>query len=156
MAAVPQQMGRLAVAPPGSGPRCRPPAGRPARKPAPAGSPHLRLVVEGEAELRIAAGERRARRLSGVVAALATVAGLACLWLGAGVLRAAGSGAAPRVLPGSVRVHGGYRYVARAGDSLWAIALRLEPDADPRPLVDALAAELHGAALRPGDVLVVP
>ena len=41
------------------------------------------------------------------------------------------------------------------GDTLWSIARRLQPDGDPRPLVDRLAASNGGAALRAGDRLAV-
>lgn len=47
-------------------------------------------------------------------------------------------------------------YVARPGDTLWAIAERLAPGADPRPLVDRLAAELPGGILVAGDRLALP
>jgi len=42
-------------------------------------------------------------------------------------------------------------YVVRPGDTLWSIAQRLQPDADPRPLVDALAERAGSSALRPGQ-----
>ncbi|HWC11485.1 MAG TPA: LysM domain-containing protein, partial [Acidimicrobiales bacterium] len=41
------------------------------------------------------------------------------------------------------------------GDTLWTIARRLQPDGDPRPLVDRLAAANGGAVIRAGDRLVV-
>jgi hypothetical protein len=41
------------------------------------------------------------------------------------------------------------------GDTLWSIALRLQPEGDPRPLVDRLAAANGGATVRAGDRLVV-
>ncbi len=41
--------------------------------------------------------------------------------------------------------------VVRPGDSLWAIAQRLVPGEDPRPIVDALAEARHGAPLVPGE-----
>lgn len=50
----------------------------------------------------------------------------------------------------------GQRYVVAAGDTLWSIALRLDPAGDPRPLVDALAAQVQGGSLQPGQVLVLP
>lgn len=46
--------------------------------------------------------------------------------------------------------------VVEPGDTLWAIAAELAPDADPRPLVVALADLAGGTALQPGQVLVVP
>ena len=49
-------------------------------------------------------------------------------------------------------------YVVRPGDTLWAIASRLSgPEADPRPLVDALAGTNHvEGALAVGTRLVIP
>jgi len=46
-------------------------------------------------------------------------------------------------------------YVAQSGDTYWSIARRLDPDGDPRPLVDRLVAANGGATLRAGDVIVV-
>jgi nucleoid-associated protein YgaU len=44
-------------------------------------------------------------------------------------------------------------YVVQPGDTLWTIAHKLDPSADPRELVDRLV-ELNGsAALRPGQRL---
>lgn len=47
-------------------------------------------------------------------------------------------------------------YVVESGDTLWAIALELQPEADPRPVVDALADRNGGPALQVGQRLVVP
>jgi nucleoid-associated protein YgaU len=49
-------------------------------------------------------------------------------------------------------------YVVHEGDTLWAIAERVSPGGDPRPVVDALSAANGIAAehLVPGQVLVVP
>ncbi|HUQ62716.1 MAG TPA: LysM peptidoglycan-binding domain-containing protein [Acidimicrobiales bacterium] len=47
-------------------------------------------------------------------------------------------------------------YVAQPGDTYWTIARRLDPDGDPRPLVDRLVASNGGTALQAGDVIVVP
>jgi Tfp pilus assembly protein FimV len=87
---------------------------------------------------------------------LLTLAGLGGLWLGAGALRSADGAPAPIRLAGTTPVAGGYRYVVQPGDSLWSIAVRVEPDGDPRPLVDELEAQLHGATPQPGNVLVLP
>ena len=43
--------------------------------------------------------------------------------------------------------------VAEPGDSLWSIAQRLAPDADPREVVDALAAARGTTAVIPGESL---
>lgn len=50
------------------------------------------------------------------------------------------------------------RVVIRAGDTLWSIAGRLAPEADPRAVVDAIAEanEVDPVRLTPGARLVVP
>jgi nucleoid-associated protein YgaU len=49
-------------------------------------------------------------------------------------------------------------YLVRPGDTLWAIAERLAPGEDARPLVDAIvdANGLDGRSLEPGVTLVLP
>ncbi len=127
---------------------------------------HLRLVLPGDEGLAIerAAARRRmwiaARRRA--VARRRRIAGTALVallvgggWFGLGALRGLDA-PAPRLLAGATLVPGGQRYVARTGDTLWSIAERLEPGADPRPLVDALDAQLHGRPLEAGTPLVLP
>jgi hypothetical protein len=48
--------------------------------------------------------------------------------------------------------------VVQAGDSLWTIAHRVAPSADPRAVVDAIAGAngVEAGSLRPGQRLVVP
>jgi LysM repeat protein len=48
--------------------------------------------------------------------------------------------------------------VVRPGDTLWAIAERVAPTKDPRPLVDAMVAvnNVDPGALVPGQTLLVP
>ena len=43
--------------------------------------------------------------------------------------------------------------VVRPGDSLWSIAERVAPGADPHPVVDALAAARGNAPLQPGETI---
>jgi nucleoid-associated protein YgaU len=83
--------------------------------------------------------------------------------LAAGVLGAAlcvqiASVAAHAVAPHRGHELGARTYVVRPGDTLWKIASRLQaPGADPRPLVDELAARNHlTGALHPGQALVLP
>lgn len=45
---------------------------------------------------------------------------------------------------------------ARAGDSLWSIARRLQPTGDVRPLVDQLVSLNGTAPLQPGQAVVLP
>jgi Tfp pilus assembly protein FimV len=49
-------------------------------------------------------------------------------------------------------------YLVRPGDTLWAIAERVAPGEDPRPVVDAIADAngIDAGALVPGQRLVVP
>jgi hypothetical protein len=56
----------------------------------------------------------------------------------------------------AIKVHGGYVYVARPGDTLWSIASGLEPGGDPRILVANFEQQLHGSELVPGDELKLP
>ena len=45
------------------------------------------------------------------------------------------------------------RVVVQAGDTLWTIAERLDPKADPRAVVDQLAAAHGSSSLQPGEVI---
>jgi LysM repeat protein len=48
--------------------------------------------------------------------------------------------------------------VVRSGDTLWSIADRVSPSADPRLIVDAIAGTnaMAGGVLVPGQTLVIP
>ncbi len=93
---------------------------------------------------------RRRRFLLGTVAAGLLVA-LALLWSGTG-----GSLATPgSALAGESVAHGA-SYVVRPGDTLWSIAVRLDPSGDPRPVVAKLEAEVGGDTVVPGEQLVLP
>jgi len=45
------------------------------------------------------------------------------------------------------------RVVVQEGDTLWTLAERLAPNADPRPVVDQLAAASGSSSVRPGEVI---
>lgn len=47
-------------------------------------------------------------------------------------------------------------YVVQPGDTFWEIARRLDPAADPRPLVARLVAAHGSAVLVPGERLALP
>jgi hypothetical protein len=45
-------------------------------------------------------------------------------------------------------------HVVAPGDTLWKIAGELDPNADPREIVDALVAARHTTALVPGETII--
>ena len=47
-------------------------------------------------------------------------------------------------------------HIVQPGDTLWTIARSLQPTGDVRRLVDALAAQRHGAALQVGERIALP
>ena len=106
--------------------------------------PRPRLVVVPPAPV-----VRRRRAVAAVV--LLAVIVLASLAVGrvAAVL-----GGAPASVPGH-RV-GPTVYVVQPGDTVWAIARRLQPEGDVRPLVSALTGANGGADLQVGQRLTVP
>ena len=100
----------------------------------------------------------RRRRL----AALVVVVGLAiAAWTALGALGGAltapvrSSPPPAEGLRGPNAVDGATVVEVGPGDTLWSIARRLQPEGDPRPLVDRLAASNGGAVVRAGDRLVV-
>jgi hypothetical protein len=62
--------------------------------------------------------------------------------------------AATGALPGG-QLAGSEAYVVRPGDTIWSIARSIEPNADVRPLVDKISAQLRGAPLYPGERISV-
>ena len=50
----------------------------------------------------------------------------------------------------------GQVYEVQPGDTFWAIARSLDPDGDPRPLVDRLVAEHGGPVLVAGEQIRLP
>lgn len=96
------------------------------------------------------AAVRRRRVLLGMVAAGLLVA-LALPWSGTG-----GSLATPGPALAGDTVAPHTSYVVRPGDTLWSIAVRLDPTGDPRPTVAKLEAEVGGDGVVPGEQLVLP
>jgi LysM domain len=89
---------------------------------------------------------RRAAAAGILVALVLAVQGLLA------VLGGDGTGPSPRPVPtGQLSA-----YVVQPGDTLWSIAVRLEPHRDPRPLVDRLVAEHGSATLVVGERIALP
>ncbi|HET9770886.1 MAG TPA: LysM peptidoglycan-binding domain-containing protein [Acidimicrobiia bacterium] len=89
----------------------------------------------------------RRRRLAALVLVSLLALGLFSLlrWTAASVV---GSDPAPRPITSAV-------YVVQPGDTLWSIAERVAPGADPRPVVDELRDRNGGTELEVGDRLDV-
>jgi nucleoid-associated protein YgaU len=47
-------------------------------------------------------------------------------------------------------------YTVQPGDTLWSIAARVDPSADPRPLVATLASQTGSDTVVPGERIVLP
>jgi LysM repeat protein len=125
--------------------------------------PTLRVIDGGRAPRRAATAGRTPNRVylrRRIIVGLVAVVALVVLAVGVqavGSLLAApatptastaavGSGAVGSSLP-----IGATTYVVRPGDTLWSIASRLDPDGDPRPLVDALSDRAGSASLESGQ-----
>jgi Tfp pilus assembly protein FimV len=89
----------------------------------------------------------RRRRAVTVSAALL----LAAIAFGGGPLTA--SEPAPARLASTT---GGGAYLVQPGDTLWALARRIQPTGDVRPLVERLSAARHGAPLQAGERITLP
>jgi hypothetical protein len=110
--------------------------------------------VSGGAERSCSRGvivRRRQAVALGLLAAAAAVA-LSLPWGGAGGRPLAISGSAPT--GGALVAH--HEYVVQPGDSLWTIAARLDPSGDPRPLVDAMTAQIGGTTPVAGERILLP
>jgi hypothetical protein len=100
------------------------------------------------------------------VIVVSVIAGLGAMaWLATGRLVSAAGAQAPqsqRCLAGGLLSEGqtagscGQVYVARPGDTIWAIAVAYSRGGDPRPLVANLESEIGSGALQPGERLIVP
>lgn len=112
---------------------------------------HLALVPLAGAGPRSRAAAFRRRR---IVALIVVVAFSAALVLAGGrVLATFGSPAAPAQAPPASAAA---VYVVQPGDTFWAIARRLDPNGDPRPLVARLVAAHGSPRLVAGERLTLP
>jgi hypothetical protein len=97
---------------------------------------------------------RRGKIVVGVLAVIAVASVAALFWLAvAGQAQAAG-----QVGPAGPAGHSMLRVVVRPGESLWTIAVRTDPAADPRVVIQQIIDDnaLRGTAIRAGQVLWVP
>jgi hypothetical protein len=128
--------------------------GGPGQSPVPGPGPHRPRPVYGRCDDPRAAARAAAVRRRHVLLAIVAVVVL--------VLLAVPWGGRPRGLaaPGPVPVGTALSphtvYVVRAGDTLWSIAERLDPQGDPRPVMTRLSGQLGGGTLRPGERLLLP
>jgi hypothetical protein len=110
------------------------------------------MVEGGRSPQRLALVYRR-RRVAAIVLAVIVAVGVLLLVRAVALAVAPappGSGAAVAPAPGPTTV-----VVVQPGDTLWAMARRLQPEGDVRPLVDRLA-EAHGSGpLQAGERLEV-
>jgi len=121
-------------------------AGRPAR---------CRQVRPGATAAPRAVRTRPAVRRSALVGGFAALLATCAVWVQAGGGR---TGSEPLNAPGAGRTAPAAAHVCvvQPGDTLWGIARHLDPNGDPRPLVDTLAREVHGRPLQVGQQLSVP
>jgi nucleoid-associated protein YgaU len=100
---------------------------------------------------------RLTRRGRIVVSALAGV-GVAMLAALIWFAVAARAQAAGHVMPGTPAAHSMLRVVVRPGDTLWSIATKADPTADPRIVIQQIVDDnvLVGTAITAGQVLWVP
>lgn len=131
-------------------PRSRPPIRRAPRL----GPPGVGRPPVGPVRDRSSAGDGANRHgWWFAVLFVATVASL--VWAGSVVrtpahdLSPVGTGAVTPTVPAPPASAG--VYTVRPGDTLWSIAGRIRPDADPRPVVDELARRSGGGAIQPGQ-----
>ena len=111
--------------------------------------PRLALVGEPRAAVRRSPRTTRAtylrRRIVAVVLAFGIVVAVGRV--------GATLGGSPLVTPERPPASQPASLVVQPGDSLWSIAERIAPGADPRPIVDALARDRRDAPLRPGEII---
>jgi hypothetical protein len=112
-------------------------------------SPAITLVPERRPKSgrRVSPAVRRRRALLAGTAALLIVLALPLSGTG-GHSHATGSALAGNVGP--------VAYTVQPGDTLWTIAERVDPSADPRPLVAKLAAQTGSDTVVPGEHITLP
>lgn len=97
---------------------------------------------------------RRGRIVVGVLITMVVAAMTALIWLAV----AGQAEAASRVRPGGPVGHSMRRVVVRPGQTLWSIATKTDPAADPRAVIQEIVDDnaLAGTSVQAGQVLWVP
>ncbi|MDP8937285.1 MAG: LysM peptidoglycan-binding domain-containing protein [Actinomycetota bacterium] len=116
-----------------------------AQCPRPAPSPATRRRRAAPSELTY---RRRRTAAAGIVVALVMAV--------QGLLAVVGGAGAPERSAAPVAPDRFSTYVVQPGDTLWTIARGIDPDGDPRPLVDRLVAERGTAVLHVGERIALP
>lgn len=108
-----------------------------------------RVAVPGPIRLT-----RRGRFVVGLLAGLAIAGAAALIWFAV----TGQAQAASKVTPVPARAHSMIRVVVRPGQTLWGIAAKADPSADPRIVIQQIMNDnaLSGTAVNAGQVLWVP
>jgi len=102
-------------------------------------------------------GRPRARRVSAEVRRRRTLVAVIGLLLVALALPLSGTGGSSHTTGSApVETSANGVYTVKAGDTLWSIAERLDPSADPRPTVARLAKETGSDTVFPGERITLP
>jgi nucleoid-associated protein YgaU len=126
-------------------------AAQPVRAGEAASGPARRAAANGSVRLT-----RRGKIVVGIIVGLAAAGLAALVWFAvAGQAEAAGPG---ELGGGSGVGHTMLRVVVRPGETLWSIAVRTDPAADPRAVIQQIIDDnaLRGPAIQVGQVLWVP
>jgi hypothetical protein len=116
-----------------------------------ASGPARRAAADGHVRLT-----RRGKIVVSALVCLAVVGLAALMWIAiAGQAEASGPGG---LGGGSGAGHTMLRVVVRPGETLWSIAVRTDPAADPRTIIQQIIDDnaLRGSAIQAGQVLWVP
>jgi hypothetical protein len=97
----------------------------------------------------------RRRRLAVLMAAVALAGAVGLGVRALSGLTEVGGTSTPQPIDVGTGPVAGQQYVVQPGDTLWSIAATIAPDADPRPVVDALRAANGGPDLEVGTRLTL-